>query len=90
VRIYKLYDWILYFSNYKPLGLQSLLLSLQETLCGCRPKVLGNLRNKCFLYFVKMDQWDNSIQLMAFRHQSDKQIDSALQDWLNSKIALSG
>jgi hypothetical protein len=24
------------------------LLSLQETLCGCRPKVLGNLRNECF------------------------------------------
>jgi hypothetical protein len=41
-----------------------------------------------FLYFVKVDQWDNSIQLMAFRHQNDKQIDSALQDWLNSKIAL--
>jgi hypothetical protein len=24
------------------------LLSLQETLCGCRPEVLGNLRNECF------------------------------------------
>jgi hypothetical protein len=24
------------------------VLSLQETLCGCRPKVLGNLRNECF------------------------------------------
>ena len=43
-----------------------------------------------FLYFVNMDQWDNSIQLMAFRHQNGKQIDSALQDWLNSKIAFSG
>jgi hypothetical protein len=66
------------------------LLSLQETLRGCRPEVLGNLRNKCFLYFSEMDQWDNSIQLIAFRHQSDKQINSALQDWLNSKVALSG
>jgi hypothetical protein len=66
------------------------LLSLQETLCGCRPKVLGNLRNECFLYFVNMDQWDNSIHLMSFRHKNDKQIDSALQDWLNSKIAFSG
>ena len=26
----------------------SLVLSLQETLCGCRPEVLGNLRNECF------------------------------------------
>jgi hypothetical protein len=67
-----------------------MMLSLQETLCGCRPKVLGNLRNEMFLYFVKVDQWDNSIQLMAFRHQNDKQIDSALQYWLNSKIAFSG
>ena len=25
-----------------------ILLSLQETLCGCRPEVLGNLRNECF------------------------------------------
>jgi hypothetical protein len=24
------------------------LLSLQETLCGCTPKVLGNLTNGCF------------------------------------------
>jgi hypothetical protein len=24
------------------------VLSLQETLCGCKPKVLGNLRNECF------------------------------------------
>jgi hypothetical protein len=39
----------------------SSLLSLQETLCGCRPEVLGNLRNECFLYFVNVDQWDNSI-----------------------------
>jgi hypothetical protein len=38
-----------------------ILLSLQETLCGCRPEVLGNLRNECFLYFVNVDQWDNSI-----------------------------
>jgi hypothetical protein len=37
------------------------MLSLQETLCGCRPEVLGNLRNECFLYFVNVDQWDNSI-----------------------------
>ena len=37
-----------------------------------------------------MDQWDNSIQLISFRHQGDKQIDSALQDWLNSKIASVG
>jgi hypothetical protein len=29
-------------------GNDAILLSLQETLCGCRPKVLGNLRNKCF------------------------------------------
>jgi hypothetical protein len=57
-----------------------LLLSLQETLCGCRPEVLGNLRNECFLYFVNVDQWDNSIQLMAFKHKNDKQIDSALKD----------
>jgi hypothetical protein len=28
--------------------LTSLMLSLQETLCGCRPKVLGHLRNECF------------------------------------------
>ena len=46
-----------------------LVLSLQETLCGCRPEVLGNLRNEMFLYFVKVDQWDNSIHLIAFRHQ---------------------
>jgi hypothetical protein len=64
-------------------SVMSPLLSLQETLRGCRPEVLGNLRNKCFfLYFSEMDQWDNSIQLIAFRHQSDKQINSALQDWL--------
>jgi hypothetical protein len=56
------------------------LLSLQETLCGCRPKVLGNLRNECSLYFIKVDQWDKSIQLMAFKHENDKQIDSALKD----------
>jgi hypothetical protein len=59
---------------------QWLLLSLQETLCGCRPKVLGNLRNECFLYFIKVDQWDNSIQLKAFKHENDKQIDSALKN----------
>jgi hypothetical protein len=56
------------------------LLSLQETLCGCRPKVLGNLRNECFCIFVNVDQWDNSIQLITFKHQNDKQIDSALKD----------
>jgi hypothetical protein len=56
------------------------MLSLQETLCGCRPEVLGNLRNECFLYFVNVDQWDNSIQLMAFKRENDKQIDSALKD----------
>jgi hypothetical protein len=56
------------------------VLSLQETLCGCRPKVLGNLRIEYFLYFIKVDQWDNSIQLMAFKREYDKQIDSALKD----------
>jgi hypothetical protein len=61
-------------------GNGAILLSLQETLCGCRPKVLGNLRNECFLYFMKVDQWDNSMQLKAFKHENDKQIDSALKN----------
>jgi hypothetical protein len=55
------------------------LLSLQETLCGCRPEVLGNLRNECFLCFVNVGQWDNSIQSIAFKHEHDKQIDSAFK-----------
>ena len=31
------------------------VLSLQETLCGCRPKVLGNLRNEW------INRWINGI-----------------------------
>jgi hypothetical protein len=27
---------------------RSTVLSLQETLCGCRPEVLGNLIDECF------------------------------------------
>jgi hypothetical protein len=30
------------------------LLSLQETLCGCRPKVLGNLE---IMVFMCLGQW---------------------------------
>ena len=42
----------------------AILLSLQETLCGCRPKVLGNLRN----------EWINGITQFKYGIQTFKMV----------------
>jgi hypothetical protein len=55
------------------------LLSLQETLCGCRPEVLGNLRNECF-YICECGSMGQLNTVIAFKRANDKQIDSAFKD----------
>jgi hypothetical protein len=44
------------------------LLTLQETLRGCRPEVLGNLRNQCFWCFLS--KWINGMTKPEYNIQT--------------------
>ena len=48
----------------------------------------GNLRNYVFVFFVKVDQWDNSIQVWHSDIQNGKQIKQCSQELINQQITL--
>ena len=50
--------------------------------------MLGNLRNHVFVFFVKVDQWDNSIRVQHSDIQNDKQIKQCSQESINQQITL--